>query len=73
MFGNFGPSLFSGAANDTANKPGRLALSAAMMASIGAFAKNGDPNNAALGRTWQPWPAKLIFDATPTQAVITAQ
>lgn len=73
VFGNFGPSLFSGAANDTANKPGRLALSAAMMASIGAFAKNGDPNNAALGRTWQPWPAKLIFDATPTQAVITAQ
>jgi para-nitrobenzyl esterase len=43
------------------------------MASVAAFAKNGDPNNAAIGKTWQPWPAKLVFDATPTQAVITTQ
>jgi para-nitrobenzyl esterase len=73
IFGNFGPSLFSNAANSTANKPGRLALSAAMMASISAFARNGDPNNASLGTTWGTWPAKLIFDATPTQAVISTQ
>lgn len=73
IFGNFGPSLFSNAANSTANKPGRLALSAAMMASISAFAHNGDPNNSALGTTWGTWPAKLIFDATPTQAVISTQ
>jgi len=71
VFGNFGPSLFSNVVNSTANRPGRLALSAAMMASLGAFARNGDPNNAALGVTWQPWPAKLIFDATPTQPRIT--
>ncbi|ROZ77774.1 carboxylesterase/lipase family protein [Ramlibacter sp. WS9] len=73
LFGNFGPSLFSNAIASTANKPGRLALSAAMMASIGAFARNGDPNNATLGTTWQPWPSKLIFDATPTAAAITTQ
>lgn len=73
LFGNFGPSLFSNAIASNANQPGRLALSAAMMASVGAFARNGDPNNAALGVTWQPWPAKLIFDATPTQAVISVQ
>jgi para-nitrobenzyl esterase len=71
VFGNFGPSLFAGVTNSTANKPGRLALSGAMMASIAAFAKNGDPNNATLGKTWQPWPAKLVFDATPGAAVIS--
>lgn len=73
IFGNFGPSLFSNVANSTANKPGRLALSKAMMDSIAAFAKNGDPNNASLGVTWQPWPKKLIFDASPTQAQISTQ
>ena len=73
VFGNFGPSLFSNTVNSAANEPGRLALSAAMMASIAAFAKNGDPNHAALGVTWQPWPGKLLFDATSTQAVITTQ
>lgn len=73
IFGNFGPSLFSNAANSTANKPGRLALSAAMMASIGAFARTGDPNNTSLGVTWPAWPSKLVFDATPTQASISAQ
>jgi para-nitrobenzyl esterase len=73
IFGNFGPSLFSNAANSTANKPGRLALSAAMMASIGAFARTGDPNNAALGTTWPTWPSKLIFDASLTQTNISVQ
>ena len=73
IFGNFGPSLFSNAANSAANKPGRLALSAAMMATIGAFARNGDPNNAALGTTWPTWPSKLIFDASLTQANISVQ
>lgn len=73
LFGNFGPSLFANAVASTANKPGRLALSSAMMASLAAFAHKGDPNNAALGKTWQPWPSKLIFDATQTQAVISTQ
>ncbi|TFY97050.1 carboxylesterase/lipase family protein [Ramlibacter humi] len=73
LFGNFGPSLFSNAANSKANEPGRLALSSAMMASLAAFARNGDPNTAELGTSWQPWPAKLLFDATPAAKRITAQ
>ena len=58
-FGNFGPSLYANIMNTTANQPGRLALSDAMMRSIGAFARNGDPNNASLGVTWPVWPATL--------------
>ncbi|HEX7435855.1 MAG TPA: carboxylesterase family protein, partial [Caldimonas sp.] len=73
VFGNFGPSLFSNVVNSTANKPGRLDLSDAMMKSIGAFAKNGDPNNAALGVAWPAWPAKLIFNATPAVKSISVQ
>nr|WP_230944667.1 carboxylesterase family protein [Burkholderia cepacia] len=73
LFGNFGPSVFSNAANSTANKPGRLALSAAMMVSLATFARTGDPNNAALGTTWQPWPHRLIFDASPVQTNISLQ
>ncbi|MGH8808862.1 MAG: carboxylesterase/lipase family protein [Noviherbaspirillum sp.] len=73
VFGNFGRSLFSSTINSKANEPGRLALSAAMMSSIAAFARNGDPNNAALGVTWEPWPKKLMFDASLTQKQITLQ
>ena len=73
LFGNFGPSLFSNIANSTANRPGRLALSQAMMSSLGAFARRGDPNTKALGTTWPAWPSKLIFDATPTDKAISLQ
>ncbi|NEX63686.1 carboxylesterase/lipase family protein [Noviherbaspirillum galbum] len=73
IFRNFGPSLFSNVVNSKANEAGRLELSDAMMNSIGAFAKNGDPNNASLGVSWQPWPQKLIFDATQTKKQISAQ
>ena len=73
VFGNFGPSLFASVANSTVNKAGRLDLSDAMMKSVGAFAKNGNPNNAALGVTWPAWPSKLIFDATPTVKSISVQ
>jgi para-nitrobenzyl esterase len=44
-----------------------------MMKSVAAFAKTGDPNNASLGVGWQPWPKKLIFDASQTQANISTQ
>ena len=71
VFGNFGPSLFSNATNSTANKPGRLALSNAMMDSTAAFMRNGNPNTSALGTTWAPWPAKLRFDASLTAARIS--
>ena len=74
LFGNFGPSLFSNIANSTANRPGRLALSQAMMRSLGAFARRGDPNSPhALGVTWPAWPSTLIFDATPIAKAITVQ
>lgn len=59
--------------SSTVNQAGRMQLSDAMMQSIAAFAKNGDPNNASLGVNWQPWPKKLIFDATPTQKQILTQ
>jgi carboxylesterase type B len=73
VFGNFGPSLYAGISYTTANRPGRLALSDAMMRSIGAFARTGDPNHAGLGVTWPVWPASLRFDATPTARAISVQ
>jgi carboxylesterase type B len=72
-FGNFGPSLYANIMNTTANQPGRLALSDAMMRSIGAFARTGDPNNASLGVAWPVWPATLVFNATPTAKAISVQ
>lgn len=72
LFSNFGPSLFANIANSTANQPGRVALSKAMMASLGAFARQGDPNApAALGVTWPVWPARLLFDASATGTTIS--
>lgn len=74
LFGNFGPSLFSNVAFSQANQPGRLALSRAMMAAMGAFARRGDPNAPeALGVTWPIWPSKLIFDATPAAKAISTE
>lgn len=72
-FGNFGPSLYANFSYSLANRSGRLALSDAMMRSIGAFARAGDPNNLALGVTWPTWPATLVFDATPAAKVISVQ
>ncbi len=73
FFGNFGPSVFSNTMASKANAPGRLALSSAMMASVAAFARNGDPNNALLGTTWPPSPQKLFFDASLSQAAISVK
>lgn len=73
LFGNFGPSVFSRANNSRANAPGRLALSNAMVASLKAFMQTGDPQNAALGQTWKPWPSSLVFDADLNAARIRAQ
>lgn len=73
VFGNFGPSLLANIMNTTANRPGRLELSSAMMRSVGAFAKRGDPNNESLGVYWPTWPTGLIFDATQTDKVISVQ
>ncbi|QBK06375.1 carboxylesterase/lipase family protein [Hylemonella gracilis] len=73
VFGNFGPSLYANISFTKANEPGRLALSNAMMRSVGMFARQGDPNDASLGLTWPRWPSSLRFDATPTDKRITAQ
>jgi len=77
VFGNFGKGLFS-VNYSSANKGGREAVSDAMMRSIGAFMKTGDPNNAALGVTWSPWtpagtPKRVVFDASLTDKKITAE
>ena len=63
VFGNFGPSLYANILFTQANRPGREALSRAMMQSLGAFAHAGDPASAALGVRWAPWPRRLVFDA----------
>jgi para-nitrobenzyl esterase len=73
LFGNFGPSLFGNVWFNNANRPGRLELSAAMMQTMGNFARNGDPNNASLGVTWAAWPQTLVFDATPTAKSIRVE
>jgi para-nitrobenzyl esterase len=73
VFGNFGPSLFSNASNNKANKPGREALSDAMMSTIATFIRTGDPNNASLGVKWEPWPKQLVYDATLSQKKISIE
>jgi len=70
-FGNLGPWLYSRISYTQATLGGRLSLADAMMRSIGAFARTGDPNHFGLGVTWPTWPARLIFDATPTHKAIT--
>lgn len=65
IFGNFGESAFSFAFSN-ANQPGREALSNAMMGSLAAFARTGNPNHPGLGATWPNWPKRLVFDATAT-------
>lgn len=73
LFGNFGPSLFARALYSEANRPGRVALSDAMMASVAAFLHTGNPNTPELGATWAPWPARLSFDATLDAPRITVR
>lgn len=72
VFGNFGPSLFANAIGGNANRAGRVALAGHMMASVGQFARTGNPNHATLGASWQPWPGQLHFDASLTAAHISA-
>jgi para-nitrobenzyl esterase len=73
LFGNFGPSLFGNVWFSTANRPGRVELSASMMQAVSSFARNGDPNAAALGVNWTTWPRTLVFDATPTAKSIRVE
>jgi len=70
VFGNFGPSLYSRILFTRANQPGREALATVMQASLGAFARRGDPNDAASGTPWPTWPSRRVFDADATTAQI---
>jgi len=72
-FGNFGPSVLSRLLFNKANEPGRLALSDAMMRSIGAFARTGNPNHSALGMNWPAWPRSLLLDASQNAKRISVQ
>lgn len=72
VFGNFGPSVFANAIGGNANRAGREALSGHMMASVGQFARTGNPNHATLGATWPAWPGQLHFNASLTAAQISA-
>jgi len=76
IFGNFTMNLEAFGWSE-ANKPGRLALSSVMQQSIAAFIRTGDPNNPALGVTWDPWtptaPHRLVFDADLQKAAISEE
>ena len=50
LFGNFGPSLFSNVWFNTANRPGRLELSAAMMQTRGQLRPQRRPERRGAGR-----------------------
>ena len=66
MFHTFGTGIFSFSFGE-ANRPGREALSDAMVGSLSAFARTGDPNHSGLGVTWPNWPRKIVLDASKTQ------
>jgi para-nitrobenzyl esterase len=70
VFGNFGPSLYSRISFTAANEPGRVALSRAMMLSIGSFAAVGDPNTVSLPVAWHRWPQVLVLDASPLSMML---
>ena len=44
-----------------------------MMQTVASFARNGDPNNAALGASWAAWPRSMVFDASLTAKSIRAE
>ena len=73
LFGNFGPSLYANVMFTDANRPGRTELSDAMMSTLAAFARTGNPNNGTLGVNWPNWPSQLVFDASPTRRQISVQ
>lgn len=67
LLGNFGPSLYANVIVNEANRSGRLALSEAMMTSLGRFAQAGNPGHAGLSMAWPNWPRVLVFDADDQQ------
>lgn len=72
VFGNFGPSLYSRISFTRGNEPGRRALSQAMMQSLAAFARSGQPG-AASQPAWPAWPMLRVFDADATRAELRVE
>lgn len=78
VFGNFSGNFFSMDFSES-NRPGREALSRIMMKCIGGFIRTGNPNTPELAVKWMPWDAegesrpRLVFDATPEDAVLSVQ
>jgi para-nitrobenzyl esterase len=70
IMGNFDRKNIFSFAFSQANRPGREALSDAMIQSLSAFARTGNPNHPGLGTAWPVWPATLVLDASPAQARI---
>ena len=71
VFGNFGPSLYARVMFTQANARGRLALSQAMQASLGTFARDGRPGGPRPGTDWPLWPGRVVFDADDDATHIT--
>lgn len=78
MLGLFDTPIFNNGYS-IANEPGRLDLSQAMQTALVNFAKNADPNHAALTDTWLPWsplpasPKRLLFDADDQEKQVMMQ
>lgn len=73
VFGNFGPSLYSRILFTRANERGRSALSKAMQARLGEFARRGNPNDESGAPSWPTWPGHLVFDADADTAAIRSR
>lgn len=73
VFANFGPSLYSRILFTRANERGRLALSKAMQARLGAFVRTGNPGDPSFDTSWPAWPARLVFDADANAAKISSR
>lgn len=73
VFGNFGPSLYSRILFTRANERGRSALSKAMQARLGEFARRGNPNDESGAPIWPTWPGHLVFDADANTATIRSR
>lgn len=62
---------------DVFTKPGPQELSDIFMASLSAFIRTGDPNNALLPQKWQAWTpqnrAEIVFDADAEHAKVYAR
>ncbi|MGE0409009.1 MAG: carboxylesterase/lipase family protein [Amphiplicatus sp.] len=72
------PTAYSAFSYTAANRPGRMALTEAMMDYLGAFVRAGDPNPAGQGLPeWPEWtpdsPHFMVLDANMADAELSAE